>query len=447
MGLLRACSLACLASLAIAAVACSSTDGASGVDGDPAVDPITGEAKTEAPPADGTKNGDETDVDCGGSRPEKCADGKGCKIGGDCQSGVCKGGTCAAPAPDDGVKNGDETDVDCGGSKAGKCETGKGCAAHADCASDACSYLKKCVEYKGCTAHFGGDTCGAGETGAADAKHESCCTTVKVADRPGGQGGAFEIDKYHLTAGRMRAFVERFDGNLKAWAATKPAGWNDAWTSKLPGSKAEALYALGPGGKRGCNVVNQGGRTYWQDAIDGNANEKSDFSKDVLDEKALNCVTWHMAQALCVFDGGRLATSGEIAWVFENRGRAAGKTNYPWEHKDASGYNPNGADMRLIHQYSYATPNPPATMRTVNGQYPLDHTFWIAPPGRRPNGANMHGVEDAAGNLLTWVGDGQKNFSWTMSWEKHNKNLTATVWNQADGPDGYYAIGGRCVRQ
>ena len=46
----------------------------------------------------------------------KCAAGESCNQDGDCESGVCTGGTCAAPTCDDGVQNGDETDVDCGGS-------------------------------------------------------------------------------------------------------------------------------------------------------------------------------------------------------------------------------------------------------------------------------------------------------------------------------------------
>src|SRR5690606_23237595 len=145
----------------------------------------------------------ETDVDCGGSAPP-CADGKMCKIGPDCQSEVCKAGRCQPPGPDDGIKNADETDVDCGGKKAPKCAVGKGCKAHSDCTSDACAHDGKCVAMKSCTGHFGGDTCGAGDTGTPGAKHESCCTTVSVDDRSQGQGGAFRIDKYHVTAGRMR---------------------------------------------------------------------------------------------------------------------------------------------------------------------------------------------------------------------------------------------------
>jgi formylglycine-generating enzyme required for sulfatase activity len=403
-------------------------------------------ANASSSPKDGIKNGDETDIDCGGSGAGKCGDGKGCGVANDCTNGVCKGSKCAPAAPDDAVKNGDESDVDCGGKVAPKCAATKGCAANADCESDACSYAKKCVVYKGCTGHFGGDTCGDGETGAAGTNHESCCTTVPITDRPAGSGGSFTIDKYLVTAGRMRAFVERYNGNLQQWAAAAPAGWNDAWTASLPKSMSDALYLLGPGGKRGCNVASQGGRTYAQPPVDGVAAEASDFSKDVLDEKALNCVPWHMAQALCTFDGGHLATAAEIRWVYENRGRAAGATTYPWQWKDTSAYSPTASDMRVIHRYSYATANPPATMRTVNGQYPLDHAFYVAPPGRRPLGANMHGVQDAAGNVMPWVSDGPKMFASTMSWENHDKNLTPATWNQAEGPNGYYAIGARCSR-
>ncbi len=45
--------------------------------------------------ADGRRNGDETDVDCGGSCPP-CADGKVCAGNGDCAGGHCCGGTCRA---------------------------------------------------------------------------------------------------------------------------------------------------------------------------------------------------------------------------------------------------------------------------------------------------------------------------------------------------------------
>ncbi|PKN58336.1 MAG: hypothetical protein CVU56_06150, partial [Deltaproteobacteria bacterium HGW-Deltaproteobacteria-14] len=59
---------------------------------------------------DGVPNGDETDVDCGGSC-SACGAGQGCAGASDCLSGVCTDGVCQAPACDDGVTNGQETDV------------------------------------------------------------------------------------------------------------------------------------------------------------------------------------------------------------------------------------------------------------------------------------------------------------------------------------------------
>jgi hypothetical protein len=39
-------------------------------------------------------DGDETDVDCGGSCPNKCANGYGCDNPTDCQSNNCQNNVC-----------------------------------------------------------------------------------------------------------------------------------------------------------------------------------------------------------------------------------------------------------------------------------------------------------------------------------------------------------------
>ena len=54
---------------------------------------------------------------------------------------------------------------------------------------------------------------------------------------------------------------------------------------------------------------------------------------------------------------------------------------------------------------------------------------------------------DAAGNVMPWVRDQNNAFTWTMSWEKHDKNLKVTSWPNMfpATPDGYYAIGVRCA--
>ena len=95
---------------------------------------------TCAPPAcdDMVQNGDETDVDCGGPVCDPCPDGNMCNEGPDCQSKQCDDGTCTPPACDDGVQNGNETDVDCGGPDCDRCPDGNMCTDPTDCQSGSC---------------------------------------------------------------------------------------------------------------------------------------------------------------------------------------------------------------------------------------------------------------------------------------------------------------------
>jgi len=65
--------------------------------------------------ADGTKNGAETDVDCGGGECSGCKPGEVCQQGTDCKSQVCEAMKCKPPSCEDGFQNGGEAGVDCGG--------------------------------------------------------------------------------------------------------------------------------------------------------------------------------------------------------------------------------------------------------------------------------------------------------------------------------------------
>ncbi|KAF8058369.1 hypothetical protein HT031_005687 [Scenedesmus sp. PABB004] len=90
---------------------------------------------------DGIKNGDETDVDCGGSSCLPCLTiHAACKIDSDCGSDYCKGGSCGEPHPtcSDGIKNGLETGVDCGGSACPACSIGTTCLVPTDCDTGNC---------------------------------------------------------------------------------------------------------------------------------------------------------------------------------------------------------------------------------------------------------------------------------------------------------------------
>lgn len=83
------------------------------------------------------KDGNESDIDCGGSCLP-CPPAASCNGPTDCSSGVCTAGQCAAPSCTDGVQNGTETDVDCGGTSCGACQSGQHCVGGADCLSEVC---------------------------------------------------------------------------------------------------------------------------------------------------------------------------------------------------------------------------------------------------------------------------------------------------------------------
>ena len=91
---------------------------------------------------DGIRNQGESDTDCGGSNCAPCADGRRCGgPGTDCQSGVCVNSVCQTPTCTDGVKNGKETDIDCGGTVCPRCANGAMCASATDCVSSVCSAM------------------------------------------------------------------------------------------------------------------------------------------------------------------------------------------------------------------------------------------------------------------------------------------------------------------
>lgn len=89
--------------------------------------------------SNGTKDGTETDVDCGGPDCDPCNNGKVCATGADCESGVCAFQQCAQPTCMDGVLNGNEGDVDCGDNCPNDCDAGQHCNKGGDCKSGQCT--------------------------------------------------------------------------------------------------------------------------------------------------------------------------------------------------------------------------------------------------------------------------------------------------------------------
>jgi hypothetical protein len=143
---------------------------------------------------DGVEDGNESDVDCGGTCAAKCAQGSACAAAGDCATGACNTMThvCAATTCSDGSKDGNESDVDCGGTCAAKCAQGSGCAAAGDCATGACNTTTHACVATTCSdgskdgaesdVDCGGGTCAACPDGKACMVTADCTTLTCTAN-------------------------------------------------------------------------------------------------------------------------------------------------------------------------------------------------------------------------------------------------------------------------
>lgn len=187
-------------------------------------------------------NKDSSNVSNGNLPPDPSLD-VGC-------SGVCpdggnansSGGSSGVIVGTDGLSDFGKRPADCGRGVARQCEVGESCAAHEDCKSNACDYLGQCIAEKSCVNHFGGDTCGPNEGDGPQTGHESCCKSLPVNgyEDPSHPGKTVYLDKYEITAGRMRAFTEAViremgKPDFKGWLAKhRPEVWDDEWTKFLP---------------------------------------------------------------------------------------------------------------------------------------------------------------------------------------------------------------------
>ncbi len=118
----------------------SSTSGVSSTGGDS----TTGNVEPACD--DQIKNGDETDVDCGGPVCFACEAGQACEVANDCVSSVCLQLQCEPPTCSDMVLNGKESDVDCGGQDCQGCVVGRSCFVNSDCVSNFC-VMNVCTDH------------------------------------------------------------------------------------------------------------------------------------------------------------------------------------------------------------------------------------------------------------------------------------------------------------
>ena len=190
---------------------------------------------------DGKKDGNETDTDCGGSCAATCATGKTCLVSTDCASGGCDATThvCAASQCTDATRDGSETDVDCGGSCATPCATGLACMVGSDCVTGNCDPATKICALPQCAdgvkdgaetgVDCGGGTCAPCAIGTACMVPGDCatdvCTTNVCVDRPK----------------RVFTTSNAYAGDFGGLAAADAICQADATSAKLTGTYAAFL--------------------------------------------------------------------------------------------------------------------------------------------------------------------------------------------------------------
>jgi len=211
--------------------------------------------------------------------------------------------------------------------------------------------------------------------------NESCCTSLLV---PGGTFyrsydgvtytdksypatvADFYLDKYEITVGRFRQFVNKGMGTQtsppSAGDGVHPgitgSGWDSTWKTNLAANTASLTAAMK------CDSTYQ----TWTDAVGSNEN------------KPMNCLDWYTAFAFCAWDGGRLPTEAE--WNYAASGGNE-QRYYPWSS--------------------------PPTSTTISDSYAVYNCDGPCIPlnvgSKSPTGDGKWGQTDLAGNVWEWTLD------------------------------------------
>lgn len=234
---------------------------------------------------------------------------------------------------------------------------------------------------------------------------------------------SFALDKFEVTVGRFRNFVESFTGAPAAGAGSHPlianSGWQAGWSSSLAADKAALATAVQ------CNSLFK----TW------NASGANDFLP-------MNCVSWYEAFAFCAWDGGRLATLAEYQYA-----ASGGSENRTY---------PSGPTLSFSH-----------AVYDCNGNGTnLDCVFADMPRvGSKPLGIGRYGQLDLIGSMQEWLFDGTGTYPdpcvncahvggvGRASREGHWRSLSEEMSNDAsnistgvDPTTRSYMAGFRCAR-
>lgn len=174
----------------------------------------------------------------------------------------------------------------------------------------------------------------------------------------------FFMDRFEVTVGRFRKFLEQYDGTPPAdGAGAHPlipgSGWQSAWNAEVL-SKDDLIAQLH------CHPLST-----WTDTPGANEN------------LPMACAKWYEMFMFCLWDGGRLPTEAEWEYV-----AAGGLSNnlYPW-----GGTAPSQA--LAIHGCAFG------------GSAGTCEANDIAPVGSAPAGESKQGIRDLAGSMWEYTLD------------------------------------------
>jgi formylglycine-generating enzyme len=183
---------------------------------------------------------------------------------------------------------------------------------------------------------------------------------------------SFRLDKYEVTAGRFREFIDGYDawralGNPLPGAGDHPrapgSGWRAELQTSLPQTGAELELRV-----RECATA----QLSTLDVPNGAG------------QLPLNCVSWFEALAFCAWDDARLPTYAE--WYYAAAGGALDRL-YPW------GDTPAPSSEYALYGCA-ASPKAECTAADV------------LPVGSFPSGAGLYEQHDLAGSMTEWLLDG-----------------------------------------